>query len=745
MRTTLLLLLLSISVGSLCSQSSTITLEDIWRNYTYAARSVPGFNFLSDGKHYTRLERNKIEQYNLLTGQKTATLLDATTLAQTGGFPGTISSYSFSDDEQNILIATDEEPIYRHSSKAFYWIYNREEKTITPVFERGKHRLASLNPQGNKVAFVFENNLYYKDLTTGQIRQITSDGLENAIINGATDWVYEEEFSFDRGFYWSPDGEYIAFYRFDEREVPEFTMTNYYNNLYPENVTFKYPKVGASNSKVSVHIYTLATNQTVKADTGDWEYIPRIKWTRQQATLCIFRMNRHQNLLELLLTDATTAASRTLLREENKYYIDIHDNLTFLRDGKHFIWSSEQSGWNHLYMYDMNGRLVKPLTQGNWEVSEFYGYDEANDLVFYQAAKVAASQREIYAQPLMGKGKERTLSTEEGWNSAQFSATFDYFVLNYSNINTPPTYTVFDRNSKRVRLIEDNAALQAKQDTVKVAPVEFFNFTTSEQVQLNGFIMKPARVNPTTRYPVLMFVYGGPGSQQVTDNWKGQNYWWFQMLVQQGFVVACVDNRGTGGRGEDFKKMTYLQLGHYETLDQIEAAQYLAKQPFVDPARIGIFGWSYGGYMSSLCLLKGSQVFKAAIAVAPVTNWKWYDSIYTERYMRTAAENEKGYEDNSPVNFAQQLTGNYLLIHGMGDDNVHFQHTAEMANALIAANKQFDTYFYPNRNHGIGSGNARLHLYTKMTNFLHEYLKPGSNSGSKGPLRPAAANGNPDE
>ena len=745
MRTTLLLLLLSISVGSLCSQSSTITLEDIWRNYKYAARSVPGFNFLSDGKHYTRLERNKIEQYNLLTGQKTTTLLDATTLAQTGGFPGTISSYSFSDDEQNILIATDEEPIYRHSSKAFYWIYNREEKTITPVFERGKHRLASLNPQGNKVAFVFENNLYYKDLITGQIRQITSDGLENAIINGATDWVYEEEFSFDRGFYWSPDGEYIAFYRFDEREVPEFTMTNYYNNLYPENVTFKYPKVGASNSKVSIHIYSLATNQTVKADTGDWEYIPRIKWTRQQATLCIFRMNRHQNLLELLLTDATTAASRTLLREENKYYIDIHDNLTFLRDGKHFIWSSEQSGWNHLYMYDMNGRLVKPVTQGDWEVSEFYGYDEANDLVFYQAAKVAASQREIYAQPLMGKGKERKLSTEEGWNSAQFSATFDYFVLNYSNINTPPTYTVFDRNSKRVRLIEDNAALQAKQDTAKVAPVEFFNFTTSEQVQLNGFIMKPVRANPTTRYPVLMFVYGGPGSQQVTDSWKGQNYWWFQMLVQQGFVVACVDNRGTGGRGEAFKKITYLQLGHYETIDQIEAAQYLAKQPFVDPARIGIFGWSYGGYMSSLCLLKGSQVFKAAIAVAPVTNWKWYDSIYTERYMRTAAENEQGYEDNSPVNFTQQLTGNYLLIHGMGDDNVHFQHTAEMANALIAANKQFDTYFYPNRNHGIGGGNARLHLYTKMTNFLHEHLKPSSNGSSKGPLRPAAANGNPDE
>lgn len=705
------------------AQPGGITLEEIWRDYKYVAKSAPGFSFLADGRHYTRLENNKIQQYDLTTGQLVRTLFDAATMSRPGGFPGTIDGYSFSDDEQKILISTDEEPIYRHSTQANFWVYDREVNTITSVFERGKHRLASLNPQADKVAFVFENNLYYRDLKTGATRQVTTDGRDNAVINGATDWVYEEEFSFDRGFYWSPDGQKIAFYRFDESQVPEFTMTNYRNELYPEYVTFKYPKVGAPNSKVTVHIHDLGAGATVRAETGDWEYIPRIKWTRNAAQLCVFRMNRHQSELELLLADTKTGATSVLLRETNKYYIDIHDNLTFLRDGKHFVWSSEQNGWNHLYLYTMDGKLVRPLTDGKWEVTEFYGVDEANDVFFYQAAKKSATQREVYRQPLMGKGAEKLLSTENGWNTAQFSSNFDYFVLNYSNINTPPTYTVLDRNSKRVRLIEDNAALQAKQDAAGVSPADFFSFNTSENVLLNGFIIKPARMNPGFRYPVLMFVYGGPGSQQVTDAWKGQNYWWFQMLAQQGYVVACVDNRGTGGRGEEFKKMTYLQLGHYETIDQIEAARYLGRQPYIDPARIGIFGWSYGGYMSSLCLLKGSDVFRAAIAVAPVTNWKWYDSIYTERYMRTSDENDKGYEDNSPVNFANKLQGSYLLVHGMGDDNVHFQHTAEMANALISANKQFDTYFYPNRHHGISGGNTRLHLYTRMTNFLNEKLK----------------------
>lgn len=719
-------------VGALQAQQA-ITLEGIWRDYKYSAKSVPGFNFLQDGRHYTRLEGNKIQQYDLTTGQLVQTVLDAATLRKPG-FSGEIDGYSFSADEQKILLSTEEEAIYRHSSQANFWVYDREVNTLTPVFDRGKQRLASLNPQANKVAFVFQNNLYYKDLTSGVTRQITRDGVENAIINGATDWVYEEEFSFDRGFHWSPDGGKIAFYRFDESRVPEFTMTNFINELYPQNVTFKYPKVGAPNSVVSIHIHDLDDDQTVKAETGDWEYIPRIKWTRNANQLCIFRMNRHQNELELLLADGNTGKTSLLLRETNKYYIDIHDNLTFLKDGRHFIWTSEQNGWNHLYLYTMDGQLVRALTDGKWEVTEVYGVDETNDALFYQAAKVSAMQREIYRMPLMGKGTEKRLSTEAGWNSAQFSSTFDFFVLNYSTINTPPVYTVLDRNSKRVRLIEDNARLESKQDSSGVSPVNFFTFTTSEKVTLNGYLIKPLQMNPAVRYPVLMFVYGGPGSQQVTDAWKGQNYWWFQMLAQQGYVVACVDNRGTGGRGEEFKKMTYLQLGHYETIDQIEAARYLARQPFVDPARIGIFGWSYGGYMSSLCLLKGNDVFKAAIAVAPVTNWKWYDSIYTERYMRTSNENNEGYEENSPVNFANLLQGNYLLVHGMGDDNVHFQHTAEMANALVMANKQYDTYFYPNRNHGIAGGNTRLHLYTKMTNFLNEKLRGSRRDAVKAPI-----------
>jgi dipeptidyl-peptidase-4 len=433
-------------------------------------------------------------------------------------------------------------------------------------------------------------------------------------------------------------------------------------------------------------------------------------------------MNRHQNKLELLLADANTGATSVLLTETNPYYIDIHDNLTFLKTGQQFIWTSEQDGWNHVYLYDMEGNLIRQVTQGEWEVTEFYGVDEDNGVVYYQSTEPSPLQRDLYKINLLGKGK-RKLNKSDGWNGAQFSSTFDYYVESHSTANSPASYTVYNQKGKLIRVIEDNKDLRQIQEDYAVGPVEFFDFETNQGVQLNGYLIKPKDFSPDQEYPVLMYLYGGPGSQQVKDSWGGRYYWWFQMLAQQGFVVACVDNRGTGGRGQEFKKMTYLQLGKFETVDQVEAARHLGSLPFVDKDRIGIFGWSYGGYMSSLCLLKGNDVFKAAIAVAPVTNWKWYDTIYTERYMRDEKENAEGYRDNSPVYFADRLKGNYLLVHGMGDDNVHFQHTAEMANALVAANKQFDTYFYPNRNHGIYGGYTRLHLFTKMTQFLDEKLK----------------------
>ena len=688
-----------------------ITIDDIWTNGTYRTKGVPGFRFMNDGRHYTTLKDNYILKYDLTTGNLTDTLLDVN-LLNLPGEDKRIDDYTFSDDEA-------------HSTKEWTYMYNMTTSNLMALDTAGKQMHATFSPDGKKVGFVLNNDLYYKDLASGQITRITNDGKWNEIINGSCDWVYEEEFSFTKAFAWSPDNRYIAYYRFDESAVKEFTMTNYNGELYPENVTFKYPKVGMENSKVSVYIYDTKSKNKVTVDrTSDPDgYIPRIKWTNDPSKLCVFWMNRHQNHLELLLANASNGKTSLLLQEENKYYIDIHDNLTFLTDDDHFIWTSEQDGYNHIYLYGMNGKLKKQLTSGKWEVTSFYGVDEKNKTVYYQSAAVSPMEREIGSVGLNGQ-KQTVLPTLKGMNNAQFSTTYDLYVLNHSTINSAPTFTVYDRQCKVVRELENNEAVKKQQADAGVQPVEFFNFNTSEGVNLNGYMIKPYNFDPAKKYPVFMTLYGGPGSQEVLDGWIGADYWWAQSLAQQGYIIACVDNRGTGGRGEEFKKMTYLKMGHYETIDQIEAAKYLGKLPYADSSRIGIFGWSYGGYMSSLCLLKGNDVFNSAIAVAPVTNWKWYDSIYTERYMRDEKENSKGYEDNSPINFADRLTGNYLLVHGSSDDNVHFQNSAEMAAALIKANKQFDTYIYPNRNHGIYGDNARRHLYVKMTDFLNKNLKP---------------------
>lgn len=725
MKKILLLSQLFLMTVTISFAQQSITLEDIWQRYTYYPSYIPGFNFEQDGQHYTRQVDNAVVQYDLLTGYKTSTYLTADKLKGRNRFGGQMDSYEFSADEDKIMIASETEQIYRHSSRSNFFVWDRAE--IVPVFEQGKVMYATFNPQADKVAFVYENNLYVRNIKTREVTKVTQDGQMNKIINGATDWVYEEEFAFWRGFQWSPDGNKIAYYRFDESEVPEFTMTNYHDDMYPEYVTFKYPKVGEKNAKVDIFIYNLDNQEIVKVDITDDTngakdyYIPRIKWTQNNNELVVFKMNRHQNDLKLLLADATTGKTKVLLEEKNKYYIDIHDNLTFLRNGKQFVWTSEKDGFNHVYLYNMNGSLDRQLTKGDWEVTEFYGVDEKNEKFYYQAGKETAVQREVYEGNLSGK-KSKKLTTKKGWNSANFSSTYDYYVLTYSSANTAPVFEVYQRDGKLVRVIEDNKRIGSLQEKYNTQPVQFSTIKTSEDVTLNTWTIMPPNFDKSRKYPVFMYLYGGPGSQQATDSWNGQNYWWFQMLAQQGYIVTCVDNRGTGGRGQEFKKITYQQLGHYETIDQIEAAKYYASLPYTDKNRIGIFGWSYGGYMSSLAILKGNDVFKAAIAVAPVTNWKWYDSIYTERYMRTLKENEKGYAENSPVYFADRLKGNYLLVHGIGDDNVHFQHAAEMANALIKVNKQYDTYFYPNRNHGIYGGLTRLHLYTKMTNFLKDKL-----------------------
>lgn len=690
-----------------------ITLEQIFSEKIFDAKTVPGFRFMNDGQSYTRLEDNQIRKYDLLTGDQNEILFDAGSDSAIEKIEG----YDFSQDEHKILLRTDSEKIYRHSTRDRFFIMI--DGAVSELYKEAKQSHATFSPDGTHVAFVSENNLFVHSIASGEITQITHDGKKNEIINGAGDWVYEEELVLVRAFEWSPDSKRIAFVRFDESDVPEFTLMNYRDGLYPENVTFKYPKVGEKNSRVSVKIHDLQSTKTTQISLGEEDdiYIPRIKWTANDDQLCVFRLNRLQNKLDLLLADAKSGDTRLLMQEENKYYIDIHDNLTFLKDGDHFIWTSEQDGHNHIYLYTMQGEISRQLTAGDYDVTDFYGYDAKRQVIYYQTAQRSALQREIRQVSIDGGGS-KILAAESGWNAAQFSTTYDYYVLNASSLNTPPRYSVHRLDGTELRLLEDNQKLAEKTASIPHQPVEFITVDNAEGLPLNGWMIKPIDFDENKKHPMLMFLYGGPGSQMVVDRYEVRFHWWFQLLAQHGYMVACVDNRGTGARGQEFKKSTYLQLGKLETEDQLAAAKHFGSLPYIDESRIGIFGWSYGGYMSSLCLFKGDGLLKSAIAVAPVTNWKWYDSIYTERYMQTEKTNAEGYRENSPVYFADQLQGDYLLVHGLGDDNVHFQHTAEMARALIENGKDFDTMFYPNQAHAINLGKARLHLFNKLTEFI---------------------------
>jgi len=726
MRHFTLLLLLFVG-GSVFAQTKAITIEDVWRDYTFLPDRVSGFNFLQDGRSFTRLEDNEVIRYDLKTGERTGVLVSGSDLPTDAGFDGKIDDYEFSADEGQLLLSNQQEQLYRRSSQSFFFVYDLKAKSLTPVYAEKKHRLATLDPTGKRVAFVVDNNVWIKELASGKMTQVTKDGKTNEIINGAADWVYEEEFSFARAIHWSEEGNYLAYLKFDETKVPEFTYTDFHNDMYPEYNTFKYPKVGEENSTVSLHVFDTKTGDTkdlltVNTSPEDkWHYLPRVQWTKKDHQLTAQRTNRHQSELELLQFDVRDGKQSTLLTETSKYYVDVHDNLDFLDDGR-FVWTSERSGFNHVYLYDGKGGKPVQITSGDWEVTDFYGLHDGN--VYFQAAKNSPMRREVYMKSLKGRDLPRPVANKPGVSGAQFSDTYDYFVLTHSTINSPPRVTVMDGGGRPVRQIIDNADLAARTRGYGFQNVEFFEVPTAGGTTLNGYMIKPANMNDGKAHPLLMHVYGGPGSQQVMDNWRGQNMAWFQMLAQRGFVIAVVDNRGTGARGEEMKKRTYLTLGKQETEDQIEAAKYLGAMDFIDEDKIGIFGWSYGGFMALHCILQGNETFAAAISVAPVTNWKWYDSAYTERYMRTYAENKDGYDKNSPIFYADRLKGDLLLVHGMGDDNVHFQHTAEMANALIMNNKQFDTYFYPNRNHGIYGGPTRLHLFTKMTNFLLNSIGP---------------------
>ncbi|MBJ6117493.1 S9 family peptidase [Pontibacter sp. BT310] len=723
-------MLLCFAFVAQAQQKKDITLEDIYRKGTFRAQSVYGVNWMKDGQYYSSTvadEKNKVAdivKYDVTTGKPVSTIIEGENLKPEGSnTPIQFDNYTFSSDEQKVLFSTGTEQIYRRSSKAEFYIYDLASKKLTKLSNGGKQLYATFSPDAKRVAFARDNNMFVTDLSNMKETQITTDGKFNSIINGSADWVYEEEFSFAQGFHWSPDGKKIAFYTFDETNVPEFNM-QMWGELYPQDNKFKYPKPGEANSKVKVSVYDVASAKTVKMDTGNEAdiYIPRIKWTNNPNLLSIQKMNRLQNTLEILHANATTGKADVVLKETDKAYIDITDDLTYLKDGKHFIHSSEVKGFNHLYLYNMNGKLVRQITNGNWEVSSYEGYDEKNDRLYYMSTEVSPLERHLYSISSKGKNKKR-LTTTAGTHRVNLSNDFKYFLDYSSAANQVPVVALQTaKDGKLIKTLEDNQKLKNTLDQFNIAKQEFFTMKTADGTQLNGWMIKPTDFDPNKKYPVLMFVYGGPGSQTVTNSWGGTNYLWYQVLASKGMIVVSVDNRGTGARGAEFKKTTYANLGKYEIEDQIEAAKWLGNQNYVDKNRIGIWGHSYGGYMTLLGLTKGNGVFAAGISVAPVTNWRYYDTIYTERFLKTPQENAAGYDDNSPLFFADKLQGELLLIHGTGDDNVHFQNAVAMQDALISANKQFESFYYPNRNHGVGGGITSLHRFTMMTDFLERKL-----------------------
>ncbi len=713
---------------SIFAQKTDFTIDDIFSSSKFYGKSVYGLRSMNDGLHYSAIENDStISKYSYKTGKKVS---DIVTIKKINN-PAIkrFSNYKFNTDESKIIFYTNRRNIYRHSFTAAFFVWDLKQNKLYKVADKANQRLATLSPDGKKVAFVRNNNIFITDLASAKEVQVTFDGEFNKIINGAPDWVYEEEFGYSKAFAWSPNGKYLAYCKWNESEVPVFNMTMFKgmypthqnNALYPENYKFKYPKAGEKNSIVTVHCYNIKSKKTIEVNTGSEkdQYIPRLMWSPKNQ-LVFYRMNRLQNKLEFLYGDPDNGKSETFYLEENKRYVsaDYFDYLTFIDKGEKFIYASERSGFLHLYLHNNKGEILNQITNGNFDVTSYYGFDKKNKKVYFQSDEDSPINRSVYVINIDGKNKKK-LSHKEGTNRAVFSKKFQYFINYFSDANTPTIVTLNTSSGKQIRVLEDNSKLNKELAKKNFAKKEFFSFETSQGVKLNGWMMKPVTFDSSKKYPVLMTQYSGPNSQRALNNFR---LGWEQILNAEGYIVVCVDGRGTGGRGEEFRKMTYLQLGKYETIDQIETAKYLGSLKYIDKNRIGIWGWSFGGFTSLNCLMQGADYFKMAIAVAPVTNWRYYDNIYTERFMRTPQENAKGYDNNSPINHVKKLKGKLLLIHGTADDNVHLQNSAELTEALVQNNKQFNMFYYTNRNHGIYGGNTRKHLFTQKINFIKNNL-----------------------
>ncbi|WP_294318926.1 S9 family peptidase [uncultured Chryseobacterium sp.] len=684
-----------------------ITLDKIYSGY-YRGKGIAGITSMKNGENYLVIEQGGIAKYSYKTSQKEGNIVD-----------GQFESYEFSDDESKILLLKESQPIYRHSFLGKFEVKDLKSGKVMSLNNGNTVQEPRFSPDATKVAFISDNNLFYQDLNTGKITQITTDGKKNSILNGLADWVYEEEFGHARQYEWTKNSDALVFVKSDESQVPEIYIPIYGKTLYPTEMRYKYPKAGENNSVVSAQLYRLDNGKTTALSLQSFKnyYIANVFQTAKPDEIVLITSERIQNASDVLKVNTKTGAVQKLFTETDEKWIDTDSpTLEFLEDDS-FLWASERDGNRHLYWYDKDGKLKKQVTKGNWEVTDYYGFNPKSKEIYVQTTE-KGSINKVVSKVNIENGKSQLISNAEGNNSANFSKNYNYFIETSSTAAKPYTFVLKDGNGKVVKELQNNETQLQKLKADSFVEKEFITIPNAVGDQMNAWIIKPKNFDKNKKYPLFMFQYSGPGSQQVSNSWDNGNGIWFEMLAQKGYVVACVDGRGTGYKGAKFKKVTYMNLGKYEIEDQITAAKWFGNQSYIDKTRIGMFGWSFGGYMTSLAMTKGADVFKMGIAVAPVTNWRYYDSVYTERFMRTPQENPDGYDKNSPTEYAKLLKGKFLLIHGTADDNVHFQNSMEFSEALIQNKKQFDFMAYPDKNHGIYGGQTRPQLYQKMTDFI---------------------------
>lgn len=727
----------AVATTAVASVREQLTLETIYASRTFFGKDFSA-TWRSGGRHWTTIDPNgdgqlEIWQVDAASGRRTRLVAAAELIPEGADEPIDIDGFSFSPDGQKLLIFTNAQRVWRARTKGEYYVLDLQSRALSPVSTQpGWQMFAKFSPNSRYVAYVRDHNLYMTDLESGEERTLTTDGNEN-IINGTTDWVYEEELGLRDAFRWSPDGRRILFLWTDQTDVRRFYIVDE-TDLYPEMSAIPYPKAGEKNSTVRLGSLELATRETTWFDSGATElYIARLDWADSPTEVVFQRLNRHQNTLDLVMGNAETGRTRILLSESDPAWVDVNDDIRWLNDGKQFIWSSLRDGHKHLYLYDRSGTLVRQLTRGDWDVGAVHGVDGRRGIIFFTAAYESPMTRAFLSTRLDGSDPSVILGGSGGWHSIDMSPSTDFFIDRFSTITTPSTTTLYKKNGDEVRVLADNAELKSKVAALALPEPEFITVQAPDGTPLNGYLIKPTDFDPSREYALLLYVYGGPGSQTVVDRWGGTRYLWHQMLAEDGILVASVDNRGTGARGRDFEKVTYMQLGKYETEDQLAAARQLGDLPYVDSGRLGIWGWSYGGYMTLMTTLMGEGLIRAGVAVAPVSSWKLYDTIYTERFMRTPQENAEGYTRSAPLSYADKLADSsaLLIVHGTGDDNVHPQNTTQMVDALLQANKQFELRLYPNKTHSIAGGPTRLNLFTLITDFLLTELVPSPALGAE--------------